>query len=476
MTHVTLVNNVTHVANVSSRWRAALAQVDRKAWIRFFVALAGLALAFVSALLSTAFRESGNLIGTAVSASAALLVAGGVAIYTVPFLARRVSLEKWGPTFHYDVTKEGAAYLGLTLIIGIAAFNTGNNLLFMVVAAMLSAIMISGIVSAAILRGLTLEVGLPAEAFAGLTLLARLTLRNHRRVMPAFSVSIVPEKIKTHFAGRKWQRVTVGFPWKRPPHRQWFRLPDLQWRPVPQVPAPGAIFESAAYFPYIPSRSSSSIDLELTFPRRGRFVQGALGVSTRFPFSFLVKTRLVKLAREIIVYPSVQPTDEFFEVLPLITGEQESHLRGHGYELYRIRDYLPEDTARHVDWKATAKSGALKVREFSREDERRLRIVFDNPAPGVGNAQKYEEAVALAASLAWHFAGEATDLSFAAQGCEDGAAIYEFLRYLATVQPDTQPSIIDSLPMTEPYNLVFTSRAQGSIPTALWTSSYFIFI
>ena len=44
---------------------------------------------------------------------------------------------------------------------------------------------------------------------------------------------------------------------------------------------------------------------------------------------------------------------------------------------------MPEDSARHVDWKATARTGTLKVREFSREDERKLRIVFDNSAPGM---------------------------------------------------------------------------------------------
>ncbi len=65
----------------------------------------------------------------------------------------------------------------------------------------------------------------------------------------------------------------------------------------------------------------------------------------------------------------------------MITGEVESFVRGRGYDLYRIREYMPEDSARHVDWKATAKSGSLKVREFSREDERKLRLVFDNPAP-----------------------------------------------------------------------------------------------
>ena len=64
-------------------------------------------------------------------------------------------------------------------------------------------------------------------------------------------------------------------------------------------------------------------------------------------------------------------------------GEWESFVRGRGSDLYRIREYMPEDSARHVDWKATAKSGSLKVREFSREDERKLCIVFDNPAAGL---------------------------------------------------------------------------------------------
>jgi len=67
------------------------------------------------------------------------------------------------------------------------------------------------------------------------------------------------------------------------------------------------------------------------------------------------------------------------EVLPMITGELETNQRGRGSDLYRIRDYEPEDSARHVDWKATAKSGELKVREYTREDERRVCIVFDNP-------------------------------------------------------------------------------------------------
>jgi hypothetical protein len=137
---------------------------------------------------------------------------------------------------------------------------------------------------------------------------------------------------------------------------------------------------------------------------------------------------------------------------------------------------MPEDSARHVDWKATAKSGSLKVREFSREDERKLRLVFDNPGPAVLAPDAYERAIALAASLAWHFASEDADMSFAAQGYKGEPDVYKFLSYLALVDPAAGDSIIETLPVTGDYNIVLTCRPRGSVPTALWNRSYMIFL
>jgi uncharacterized protein (DUF58 family) len=137
---------------------------------------------------------------------------------------------------------------------------------------------------------------------------------------------------------------------------------------------------------------------------------------------------------------------------------------------------MPEDSARHVDWKATAKSGSLKVREFSREDERKLRLVFDNPGPGTVSEQAYENAVTAAASLGWHFAAGNAELSFVAQGCNAGANIHDFLAYLATVSPQAAPSELDALEVSGAYNIILTTRPSGSIPGNLWACSYFIFI
>jgi uncharacterized protein (DUF58 family) len=445
-------------------------------WLRFLLALVGLILAFGAALFSTVARESGSLWATLVFSSVALALAAIVGLTTVPYLARRVAGERVRDAFDYDVTRVGIIYVLTIILIGIAALNTGNNLLYVIVATMLAAILVSGLASAVVLRDLELEVDLPDQVFAGRPALGKILIRNQRRWLASFSISVVPLKQEKSSAHWQWTPATFGFPPGRAAAEQWLKLPDRQLRRVPDAAAPPGIFTEAAYFPYISAGTEVSAEVELGFPRRGRYQQNSFGLATRFPFAFLTKTRRVPLAREILVYPPVEPTDEFFEILPLITGEFETFVRGRGDDLYRIREYLPEDSARHVDWKATAKSGSLKVREFSREDERKLRLVFDNPHPGTVSEDAYEKAVTLAASLGWHFAEADTEVSFVAQGCQAGADIREFLEYLATVDPQSTPSALDTLGISEDYNIILTTRPRGTIPTELWACSYLIFI
>jgi len=105
-----------------------------------------------------------------------------------------------------------------------------------------------------------------------------------------------------------------------------------------------------------------------------------------------------------------------------------------------------------------------------------LRIVFDNPDAGAISSENYEKAVSLAASLGWHFTQENAEVSFVAPDYNGSSDIYQFLEYLALVAPRQSPSVIESLPRSEEYNLIVTARPRGSIPTALWGHSYFIFI
>jgi len=451
-------------------------ELDGEAWIRFFVALLGLIFSFAFAILSSSFRDEGNLLGTAITASLALLTAAAVGIATIPFLARRVAFERLRFNVRYELTREGVAYILAVLVIGVAALNTANNLLFIIVAAMLAAVLVSGVSSTIVLFGLDLKVTLPENVFAGKPCIGSITVRNDGRV-PSFSVSVVPEK-PSQRRKWKWQRTELGIPPFRPPAKQWFRLPDLQLRPLPPARRVDPILSSPVYFPNVRSHRSESARVELKFPRRGRYAQSGLGLATRFPFSFLTKTRVIPFVRELIVLPYVEETEEFLTILPTLRGEFEMFIAGRGYDLYRLREFAAGDAARHIDWKATARAQTVMVREFTREDERKLMIVFDNPAPGEVTSEEYESAIKLAASLAWHFADGTNDISFAAPGYL-GVGAQEalgFLKYLAIAQPAAQKLPLETLVSADAYNLVITARQRGSIPTQLWTNSYFIFM
>jgi uncharacterized protein (DUF58 family) len=486
------IQSVNAGGGAGARLRALLAPATAEVWAKFLLALVGLGMAFGAALFSTASGEAGHLWASVALAAVALLMAAFVGLVTVPYLARRVALERLRKTFHYEVTRAGVVYVLVTLVIGIAALNTGNNLLYIVVAAMLAAILVSGIVSALVLRGLELDVRLPEHVFAGRAVVGRIGLKNSRRMLPSFSIRVVParreKKIRKQW---RWEPTEFVFPLNRPPQAQWVRLRDWRVRRVQVAPDPPGIFEGMVYFPYLPAKAELTADLELLFDRRGRYCESSFGVATRFPFAFLTKTRHVALQREVLVYPPVEAPDELFEILPLVRGEWESFVRGRGSDLYRIREYLPEDSARHVDWKATAKSGSLKVREFSREDERKLSIVFDNPPAGLISEAAYERGVNLAASLAWHFSLQDAEVSFVVAGQGRSVDLHEFLARLAVVEPHdgrgpgntlggglmAEDALRElSLGNSGEYNIVLTGRAPGSLPTSLWNCSYFVFL
>jgi uncharacterized protein (DUF58 family) len=482
-------------SGVSMPGRAAqwLQSAAAEVWVKFLLSLFGLGLAFAAALFSTISRDAGNVWATVILASTSLVLATLVGLVTVPYLARRVAVERLRESFDYDITKAGIIYVLVTLVIAIAALNTGNNLLYIVVAAMLAAILVSGYVSAWGLRYLELDIRLPEHVFAGRPVLGRIVLQNPRRLLPSFSVRVVSTRKKRKKDAKQWQweATTFTFPFNRPAEQQWLRLPDRRLRRVTVVPPPPGIFQGMAYFPFLPPKAEAIADLELQFDRRGCYREDSFGLATRFPFAFFTKTRHLALKREVLVYPRIEPTEQLAEILPLVRGEWESFVRGRGSDLYRIREYLPEDSARHVDWKATAKSGSLKVREFAREDERKVCIVFDNPRAGTISEEAYDKAVDLTASLAWHFSHQEAEASFQSPGSPRTRDLHEFLAQLAVVKPlggnsqghgaaneslAKDPLCEMNLDSSDEYNIVVSARQRGTVPTALWNSSYFVFV
>ena len=300
-----------------------------------------------------------------------------MAVTIVPALARRTSLRWIAYQVDYRLTREGIIYLVAVFVLVLAAVNTGNNLLFLILACLLAGILISGVLSRVVLTGIELKFDLPEHIFAEQPVLAEIELRNEKQIWPSFSLRVVGDK--QEIAGARFSRAPFSFP-------------------------------------YIPRMSAARQKVELRFPRRGVYRQDAFGIRTRFPFGFFEKTRQVDSNMEIVVYPRVEPTDQFYEVLPLLSGEMASHFRGRGHELHSLRDYLPTDSARFVDWKVTAKSGRLMVREFAREDERRVMLVLDPfigpPRADLGQLAEAEQPSASSAPFRWPPASPGTSTKF----------------------------------------------------------------
>ena len=443
-------------ASLLSRWWRG---IDVPGWRSFAIAMLALSVALGLALFSAAVAQAGRVLLAAITAGFALALAGWVGVTIVPGLARRSSLRWIAYQVDYRLTRDGIIYLGAVFILILAAVNTGNNLLFMILGCCLAGILISGVLSRAVLTKVELKFDLPERIFAEQPVLAEIELRNEKQLCPSFSLRVIGE---SKSGGKK---VTAQ------------------------------ILTQAVFFPYIARLSAVRQKVELRFPRRGAYHQDAFGIRTRFPFGFFEKTRQVESKIDIVVYPRVEPAEQFYEVLPLLSGEIASHFRGRGHELHSLRQYQSNDNARFVDWKVTARSGRLMVREFAREDERRVMLVLDpfvgppradlGPLGEAEHEDRFERAVSMAACIAWHFHEIDSVLQFRTDRFSTpmapaGEIIYDTLRELALLQPqyaETGGAFLDQLAgEQEIFKIILTCRPQHTIPTALWSSSYFVFI
>ncbi|HME13559.1 MAG TPA: hypothetical protein VKF79_11890, partial [Candidatus Acidoferrum sp.] len=156
------------------------AKADRPAVRAFFLSITALTVALLLALYSGAAAELGQIVLASTSALVALAVAAWVAITLVPVLAKRTPLRWIGYKMEYRITRHGWVYISGIFLVALAALNTGNNLLFLILATLVSAILMSGILSSITLTGVELRLELPQHIFAGQTVRAAIELRNEK--------------------------------------------------------------------------------------------------------------------------------------------------------------------------------------------------------------------------------------------------------------------------------------------------------
>jgi uncharacterized protein (DUF58 family) len=448
----------------------------RNAILGTLLVLAGLGTAFVTMLARRA--EDPGL--ASVAAIASLVIVLLIFILVLPPLARSAREEVSRLDLPLEVTSGGAIFLGILAIVAFAAWNTGNNLLFLVFSVLASTLFVSWAAARASLRDIVVSARFPDHILAGEPSPVIVTLQNKKRFLPTFSV-LVEARGPTN----KGELNKRGKPTR------------LRYSK-----------RALAYFMYVPHRAGAEQRVEQTFQKRGHVLITGFELSTRFPFAFFRRRRRLR-ARDvdIIVYPKPEPASDELHLLPMNAGRLASLRRGAGHELLSLRDYQPQDDLRHMDWKATARARRLVVREFTAEDERRITIALDtgtrDKADKDGFNERFEHGVTLAASLVAHFVEERAEVRLVL-GTEEGRYgvgrehLYDCLRRLALVAPESEKEVKtekkgkdNEVPVTEVtpaephlfppvadgnYCILLTTAAPGSIPSNVWRTSHVIYL
>ncbi|GAB4276686.1 MAG: DUF58 domain-containing protein [Coriobacteriia bacterium] len=155
-------------------------------------------------------------------------------------------------------------------------------------------------------------------------------------------------------------------------------------------------------------KETQALTFELTPPSRGEFRFGPVAVRSLGPLGFAGRQGETGRPQTARVYPDIRAVHQYALLarkgMLYELGIRQARLAGRGTEFESLRDYLPGDTYRDVDWKATARRGRPVVRTYEVERSQTLVLAVDAGrmmTPVVGGMSKLDRAVNAALLLAY---------------------------------------------------------------------------
>lgn len=268
---------------------------------------------------------------------------------------KELLIRLFTPPRTLKISKAGWYFIGVTFAVGFAAVNSGNNLLYIILGAMLSFIIASGIMSNIALRDLEIKRDISGRIFAKTPFLYRFGVKNSKRLFPSYLISL---------------RDDVDF-------------------------LSGAFIASIG-----PDKQEFPI-VEALFPKRGPFSLSKVTVSTNFPFGLFIKGMKRVIEEDLLVLPRIREIDPDSFNFRGWEGEVLVNKSGHGGEPWGVTEYFPGDNPRHIHWRSSAKRGDIMRKEFTEESERKItvRLVISD----THSEDEIEYKIEAAASLAVRF-------------------------------------------------------------------------
>jgi uncharacterized protein (DUF58 family) len=241
-----------------------------------------------------------------------------------------------------------------SVLVGLSAMNTGNNLLYLLLGAMIGFICVSSWLSEQTIRDLWLERAASYAVAVGQDFRLDYRLTNRKRLLPSLAVEIVE----------------AGLP-------------------------------NRAFVAHVPRGAAQAARSVNSFVRRGIYPLGTVTLSTSFPFGLFRKERDVEIPGEVVVYPR---TDRRVRP-PAVgagrwarTGAAAVGALGTRGEYRSLRGYRPGDDPKDIHWRSSARSREPVVRDYERDGAETRWVVLDTRAePGEAPEVAVEVAAALLA-------------------------------------------------------------------------------
>lgn len=254
----------------------------------------------------------------------------------------------------------GWAFLTVFLLVQLAAWNTGTNLLYMIVGALISVMLLGWFLGRGTLRQLNVTREAPATVHRGDLFATTVRIENRRKFFPAVSLRV--------FAS----------------------LSDEHWY---------------AYVAKVIARQTLAVRASSIMNKRGVHALPPIELRSGFPMGLFERRRYFKDHNELVVFPRVSSLRT--GVLEVLDGTGETPIIrvGDGDEFFGLRDYIPGDAPRRIAWRVSARRGHLVVRELEPSTSHTVYIAFDTRSiPEMEDFEEnFEKGVDLVASLASSF-------------------------------------------------------------------------
>jgi len=195
-----------------------------------------------------------------------------------------------------------------------------------------------------------------------------------------------------------------------------------------------------------------TIPVRLRCSRWGVYEVGTIEIRARDPFRLVVWEDRLRRVRELKAYPHPETLTRVLDAAEtqVFTGSAVARVKGDGIEYADIRDYVPGDRLRSINWRASARRTGLVVNERHPERNTDVVLFVDSFADlRDGNRSTLDDAVRASATLATRYLER-----------RDRVGLVSFGGILRWLRPGMGPS--------QRFRLIETLLETGVAPTYIW--------